>query len=186
MADLLGQHSCTALVGLTGEIFDRNGCKLLPTKAAPIAVLNSFIIHWSLSKNMTKKQNHTFLIKAPVLNRRPIWKFDQMMHWEHGKKFLFLFAAAIIFGYATFEQLLLTAGLWRNLKNLGLGQGHTLKYQFWRRRTWSWLTGQNRKVIQSARPQVRESAGTPSQWLSESANESDSYCQSTRSSCWLT
>ena len=80
MAELLGPRLGTTLVGQTGEIFDRIDYKLLPKKAAPIAVLNLSVIHWSLSKNMTKKQKHMFLIKAPDLNRRPILKFDQIMH----------------------------------------------------------------------------------------------------------
>ena len=54
--------------------------------------------------------------------------------------------------------------------------------------TWSWLpvTGQDRNMTQSARPLVRESTGSPSQWLSKSASESDSDCQSTRAACRLT
>ena len=69
-------------------------------------------------------------------------------------------------------------GLLPNLKNLGLWQGLV-------KGRWSVLTGQDRNVTQSARPQVWESAGTPSQWLSASEPEFDSYCQSTRAACGL-
>ena len=38
-------------------IFDGIGQKLLPTKAAPIASLNLSIIHWSLSRSMTRNKS---------------------------------------------------------------------------------------------------------------------------------
>ena len=42
-----------SLFFMRNENFDAIGKKLLQTKAAPIALLNLSIIHWSLSKNMT-------------------------------------------------------------------------------------------------------------------------------------
>ena len=78
-------------------------------------------------------------------------------------------------------------GLLCNLKILGLGQesqDHSLNssYQVLWKGTQSWLNGQDRNVTQSARPLVREIAGTDNQcqWLRLSACESDSNCQSTR------
>ena len=49
---------------MRNDISDGIGEKLLQTKAAPIALLNLSITHWSLSENMTQVQIQMFLCKA--------------------------------------------------------------------------------------------------------------------------
>ena len=62
--------------------------------------------------------------------------------------------------------------------------GPFLNYQVWCWGTWSWLTGQDSNVTQSARPRLGKSAqaGTLSQWLYDSESE----FQSTRAAGGLT
>ena len=70
----------------------------------------------------------------------------------------------------------LSMGLQQNLKNFGPGPGcHSLNYQVWCMGARSLPTGQDRNLTQPTRTQPTESAGTPSQWLSESK----SNCQCT-------
>ena len=54
-------------------------------------------------------------------------------------------------------------------KLASLVQGDIKVAEQWLSSHWKWLTAQDRNVTQSARPRMRESAGTRSQWLSESA-----------------
>ena len=59
------------------ENFHGIGEKLVPTKAAPIAIINLLISHWSLSRHKTREKKphiqNRILGKAAGLNQLPVW-----------------------------------------------------------------------------------------------------------------
>ena len=87
-------------------------------------------------------------------------------------------------GHTTYRQLSQAAFVGCPVeleKTWALNPVHSLNYQVWCRGL-DHVTAQHRSINQSARTLLRESAGTPSQWLSESK----SHCRSTSTEGRLT